>query len=386
MSESMKPKFGRIGLLALMIAMAACSKEAPAPIAATAKADGKAAAVRVETLKKTPLILTLSLTGAVEAGRIAQLASPAEGPVLGIRVREGDMVATGQVLLTLGRTDGAAALATSLREDAKKEEDNLARTRRLVESGALADEQLDIAAASTSRIKAQLIKAEETTRDYAVRAPWAGVVSKMKVRDGDFVGPRAPLAEIYEPKSLMVRVAVQEQEAAGLIIGMKVGVELDAYPGKRLVGGISRLYPYLEPRTRTRTAEITLTDPPKLLPGMFARVYLVQSTIPDAITVPAYSLVVMPGGGAAVFVMKEGTAVRRKVETGVEVNGRIRVLAGVEAGETLIIGGQENLKEGAAVQVAQAGAKITTGARAKPASASEPKTPAKAGPELDGKS
>lgn len=369
-------------LMALVMVLGACGKEGSQSNAGSNKAAEKAAAVRVETLKKGSLIVTVALTGAVEAGRIAQLASPAEGPVLGVRVREGDNVTAGQVLLTLGRTEGATALVASLREDTKKEDDNLARTRHLVESGALAGEQLDIAAANAARMRAQLVKAQETTRDYAVRAPWAGVVSRMKVRDGDFVGPRAPLAEIYDPKSLMVRVAVPEQEAAGLINGMRVDVELDAYPGKRYVGAVSRLYPYLEPRTRTRTAEIALTDSLRLLPGMFARAFLVQSTISDAITVPAQSLMADPGGGAAVFLMDEGRAVRRKVETGIEVNGRVRVLAGVEAGEALIVAGQENLKEGAAVLVIQAGSK-KTGDAGKPPKSAEPAAPAKAGVSTD---
>lgn len=367
-------------LLALVMVLGACGKEGSQSNPGSNKAAEKAAAVRVETLKKGPLIVTVALTGAVEAGRIAQLASPAEGPVLGVRVREGDNVTAGQVLLTLGRTEGAAALVASLREDTKKEDDNLTRTRRLVESGALAGEQLDIAAANAARMRAQLVKAQETTRDYAVRAPWAGVVSRMKVRDGDFVGPRAPLAEIYDPKSLMVRVAVPEQEAAGLINGMRVDVELDAYPGKRYVGAVSRLYPYLE--TRTRTAEIALADSLRLLPGMFARAFLVQSTISDTITVPAQSLIADPGGGAAVFLMDEGRAVRRKVETGIEVNGRVRVLAGVEAGEALIVAGQENLKEGAAVLVIQAGGK-KTGDAGKPPKSAEPAAPAKAGVSTD---
>jgi len=380
MNKYMTISIGRAGLLALLLGLAACNKDAPSADAAKGKAEVKAAVVRVETVKKAPLVLTLALTGAVEAGRIAQLASPAEGPVLSIKVREGDLVKAGQVLLMLGRTEGASALVSSLREDTKKEEDNLARTRRLVDSGALAGEQLDIASANAARMRAQMVKAEETTRDYAVRAPWPGMVSKMKVRDGDFVGPRAPLAEIYDPKTLMIRVAVPEQAAVSLANGMKLDVELDAFPGKRLTGSISRLYPYLDPRTRTRIAEVTLADSPHLLPGMFARVFLVQSTIPEAITVPAHSLAAMPGGGSAVFVMKDGEAVRNKVTLGVEANGRIQILSGLSSGEQLIVSGQENLKERAAVKViAPAGAKKADDAGKPDVAGASPK-PAKTGP------
>ena len=372
------------GTLAILLALAACNDGGAQPVAegksvkttpesSQASADGKgsekASAVKVETVKKAPLVLTLALTGSVEAGRIAQLASPAEGPVLKVQVREGDLVTRGQVMLSLGRTDGANALVSSLNEDLKKEDDNLARTRRLVETGALAGEQLDIASANSVRARALLIKAQEGSRDYAVTAPWAGVVSKMKVRDGDFVGPRAPLAEIYDPQSLIVRLSVPEQAAANVAEGTKVKAELDAYPGKDYSGRVVRLYPYLDPKTRTRIIEIALADGPKLLPGMFARVDLEQSSIANAITVPAYSLLSAPGGGFSAFVMADGKAARRKVETGIEVDGRIRVLSGLEAGDKLIVAGHEKLKEGAPVKFSGGGgAKAGAGDKASGAS------------------
>lgn len=358
--------------LVLLLALGACGKTEKS--AEPAKAVEKAAPVRVETLKQAPLVLTIALTGSVEAGRIAQLASPAEGPICCTKVREGDAVGKGQAVLNLGRREGATALVASLNEDLKKENDNLASTRRLVEIGALAGEQLDIAAANALRVRAQLAKAREATQDYAVVAPWAGIVSKVKVRDGDFVAPRAPLAEIYDPNSLVVRVSVPEQEAARLALGMKAQVELDAYPGKRFSASVSRLYPYLDSRTRTRIAEITVTDAPKLLPGMFARAHLVRETLADAITVPAYSLVAAPGGGFAAFVVKDGKAVRRKVETGIEVDGRVRIVRGLAAGDKLIVAGQEKLEDGAAVKAVEVDGKkagAVAKSEAKPAAAAE---------------
>jgi membrane fusion protein (multidrug efflux system) len=189
------------------------------------------------------------------------------------------------------------------------------------------------------------------------------VVSKIRVHDGDFVAPRAQLAEIYDPGSLIVRVAVPEQEAAALALGMQVEVELDAYPGKRFAARITRLYPYLDLHTRTRVAEITLVGAPRLLPGMFARAHLVKETIADAITVPAYSLVPVPGGSFAAFVVKDGKTERRKVETGIEVAGRVRIVSGLKAGDKLIVAGQEKLKDGAAVKAVEVDGKKVEAAK-----------------------
>jgi membrane fusion protein (multidrug efflux system) len=360
-----------------LLALTGCSPSAPgatsaAPSAASAASASatKAAAVRVEQVKPVPLALGFDITGTVEAGRIAQLASAAEGPVQGLRVHEGDKVARGQVLLTLGRTEAVSALVGSLREDQRKEDDNVARTRRLVEIGALPREQLDTALGNATRVGSQLAKAQETVRDYVVTAPWAGVVSKLKVREGDVVGPRAPLLEIIDPASLLVRVAVPEEEAARLALGMAASVALDAWPQQRFEARVTRLYPTLDARTHSRLAELTLVNPPLLLPGMFARVQLVRETLPSAITVPAYSLVAAPGGGASVFVVQDGKAQRRKVTTGVEVEGRTLVTAGLKAGDTLIVAGQEALKDGAAVKAIAPAAKPASAASAASAASS----------------
>lgn len=339
---------------ATVLTLAGCSPvgaTAPAT-AASAPAAGavKAAAVRVEQVRPAPLALGFALTGTVEAGRIAQLALAAEGPVQNLRVHEGDTVARGQVLLTLGRSEAASALVDSLRADLRKEDDNVERTRRLVEIGALPREQLDTVLANQTRIRSQLTKAQESVRDYVLTAPWAGVVSKLKVREGDVVAPRAPLVEIIDPASLLVRVAVPEEEAARLALGMSAQVALDAWPQQRFAARVTRLYPTLDVRTHTRLAELTLADPPLLLPGMFARVQVVRETIPNAITVPAYSLVAAPGGALSVFVVENGTAARRLVKTGAEVEGRTLVTDGLKAGDTLIVAGQEALKDGAAVK------------------------------------
>lgn len=358
-----------LAALTLGLALPGCSKTdnaAPtattSPATATASATAssvsapdetaaKAASVRVETVQSAPWVLRFAVTGSVEATRSAQLSSMAEGPVLSVRVREGDAVKRGQVLVTLGRTEAVSSLAKSLQQDLSREEDNLARTRRLADIGALPLEQVDTAAANVTRIESQLARTNESMRDYVITAPWAGVVSKMKVREGDVASPRASLAELIDPSSMVVRVAVAESDAARLSLGMTADVALDAYPQQTFVARVSRLYPTLDARTRTRTAELALTQPPLLLPGMFARVSLVRQTVADAITVPATSLLAMPGGGMAVFVVRDGKAFRQKVQLGPEADGRTLVREGLQAGEKLIVAGQEALKDGAAVKV-----------------------------------
>ena len=360
---------------AMALALAGCqpanSTSTPAVAAAGAgeaaasktTAPVKAAAVRVERLQRAPLAVTLSLTGSVEATRVAQISSPAEGPVQRLRVREGDHVVAGQVLMQLGRTGATLAIAASARADLKREEDNLARTQRLVALGALPSEQEEIARAAVLRVRSQLARASELERDSVITAPWAGVVTRTRVTDGDVVAPRAPLLEMHDPSSLVVRVAVPEAAAIGLGPGMQASVHLDAHGEQEWPARISRLYPTLDARTHSRTVELTLQpQAPTLLPGMFSRVQIVLRTVPDAMTVPANALVAVPGGAQAVFVVADQKAQRRNVTLGGEFDGRWLVQGGLQPGDQVIVAGHEALKDGAAVKLVPATPPAAAGA------------------------
>jgi membrane fusion protein (multidrug efflux system) len=156
---------------------------------------------------------------------------------------------------------------------------------------------------------------------------------------------------MYDPASLSIRAAVSEKYAAAVKSGIIVEVRLDAYPGKTVTGKIDRVYPYLDDRLRTRTMEISLDEPLDLLPGMFARLTVQLETVDNSVVVPLQAVLFTPKG-KVVFVVQEGKAVRRLVNTGIEEGDRIQLVSGVSAGEKIIVAGNERLKDGIAVMVA----------------------------------
>jgi membrane fusion protein (multidrug efflux system) len=191
--------------------------------------------------------------------------------------------------------------------------------------------------------------------DFSVAAPWDGVVSKVLVKDGDFVGPRAPLVEMYDPHSLVIRIAVPEAQAAEIFKGTPAIIQLDAYPGKAFEGAISLVYPDLDTRMRTRTAEVKPGAPVALIPGMFARLKLTLQTETESLAIPADAVLVLPNGEKAAYVLKDGKALRRVVQTGLEAKGQIQIVSGIQPGEMVITAGNEKLKDGMEVK-AQGGA------------------------------
>ena len=307
--------------------------------------------VEVASAKTGEMSRDLDLTGSVEPYRIARLASPAEGPILDVDVREGDRVKAGAPLVTLGRKAAVKARITSLKEEVKKEEDNLRRTRRLVESGALPAERLDQVVAEYEKDRASLIAAEETVQDYVIKAPWDGVIHRLLVKEGEFVASCTKLLEMYDPSSLLIQAAVPEKFAVGVQTGMTVEIRLDAYPDETIMGRITRVYPYLDPRLRTRSLEILPDTPIDLLPGMFARLKVLLETAKEAVIVPREAVLSRPKG-YAVFVVEDGKAVKRPVQIGIEKNNRVQIIKGVHPGEKVIIAGNEKLKDGKVVRLA----------------------------------
>ena len=257
----------------------------------------------------------------------------------------------GQRLVTIGRSGAAAAQVTAMAESMKEQQAELNRTKILVQSGAVPGSQLDTARAKYEGARALLAKAREMAGDYSVEAPWDGVVSKVLVKDGDFVAPRAPLVEMYDPHSLVIRLAVPEAQATEVFKGTPATVQLDAYPGKTFEGKVSLVYPDLDTRMRTRTVEVTLGPPVALIPGMFARLKLTLQTEAEAVAVPGDAVLVLPNGEKVAYVLKDGKVQRRVVKTGLEAGGQVQVVSGVQPGEMVITAGNEKLKDGMAVKV-----------------------------------
>jgi membrane fusion protein (multidrug efflux system) len=278
------------------------------------------------------------------------MASPGEGPVLNCKVREGDIVKRGEKVLGIGRNTAAQALVAASQAAFKEQEQELKRVQQLVESGAIPGAQLDTARSKFESAKAQVAKARESAEDYSVEAPWDGIVSKVLVRDGDYVAPRTALVELFDPHSLVIRFSVPEAQATEIRENMAITAQLDAYSGKTFQGRVKRVYPELDIRMRTRTAEAVLDGPVDLIPGMFARIEVLLQSVPEAVTVPSETVIVTPKGDRIAFVVLDGKAVRKKVETGIEKDGRVQITKGIQPGDQVIVSGNEKLKEGAEVQ------------------------------------
>ncbi|MBF0244393.1 MAG: efflux RND transporter periplasmic adaptor subunit [Planctomycetes bacterium] len=308
----------------------------------------------VHTLKLVPTTFVnhLELTGSVEAATAVTLSSPAEGPVEQLAVREGDRVESGQLLLSIGRISGADADLAAAKEDWQTQQKEFERVRRLVEDRAVPGEQLDMVRAALERSSAQLSKAHQAIDDFAITAPWAGTISQLHVAKGRYMPPRTPLIEMFDPASLLLRFQVPERHAFQVSTGQNLQARFDAFPEKSIPLQVTRAWPELDRRLRSRTFEAALPmDSFSFAPGQFVRIALQLKRVEDAITIPATAIVPLPDGKDGVYLMEDGKAQPRPVKIGGESHGQLWIVQGLEVGDALIVEGQQNLKPGQGIRL-----------------------------------
>lgn len=313
----------------------------------------KKPAVVTAKAERSDISRTIALNGSVEPVKSIKLSAPVEGPIMNLKFREGDALPKDTVILSLGRNKAAEASLIAAREEFKKEQEELKSVESLVKSGAISGDQLDRARAVYGKARAALAKAEEGMSDFKLSAPWDGVVSRLYVNEGDYATPRAPLIEIFDPESLAVKFAVPEAHSMFITSETSVRATFDAYAGRVFALKVSRIYPELERRLRTRVIEAVLKDSSeiKLIPGMFVRLSIDLATSKNAVVVAKEAVIVTPKSDRIAFVIKDGKSELRKLVTGIESDLYIEIISGIQAGEEVAVNGNEKLKEGMEVKV-----------------------------------
>jgi RND family efflux transporter MFP subunit len=210
------------------------------------------------------------------------------------------------------------------------------------------DEEIRAQQALVDQARAQVAAARVDLDEATVRAPVTGVVSEKLVSEGTLVGQTTPIVTLVPP-GLELNVAVEEQNLAQVKEGQPVSINVATYPGQQFQGTIRTVSPTVDPQSRTVQVKIDLQDPQGLLrPGMFAQLGIVTQSKPDALLVPR-AAVVSRGDSPAVFVVRDGRAVRVPVKLGIADQNNYEVTEGLQEGELVVISGQSELTNGDSV-------------------------------------
>ena len=189
---------------------------------------------------------------------------------------------------------------------------------------------------------AQLETAGEIQKTITIFSPASGVVIKKSALKGHYVKAGEHQYEIADLSTVWVDVDIYEYELPWVRKGMPAEMDLAYIPGKRYVGEVLFIYPYLDPKTRTARLRLSFPNPDdKLKPGMYANVYL-QNTLPGKRLVVPQEAVIDSGVRKRVFVSRgKGKFEPRDVTIGAEGNDyEFEVIDGLAEGEEIVLSGQ----------------------------------------------
>jgi Cu(I)/Ag(I) efflux system membrane fusion protein len=219
------------------------------------------------------------------------------------------------------------------------------------EYGALADAQSAdgraLRAAALRRLRVLGMSAEQIRRPtgagggIVLRAPVAGVVSVLDVREGQQVAAGTTLMRIDDPARLWLDAAIPQAEVAGIGAGTAAQIEVSARPGDAFGGSVEALLPEVDARTRTQTARIAVDNPDgTLAPGMFATVQLTVGAARPHPLVPDEALISTGLQNRVILDLGDGRMAPRAVRIGRSADGYTEVLAGLNGGERVVTSGQ----------------------------------------------
>jgi multidrug efflux pump subunit AcrA (membrane-fusion protein) len=183
-----------------------------------------------------------------------------------------------------------------------------------------------------------------------VTAPMAGYVSDRPADVGEYISPQQKVATIVNLNPLRVRIDVPEQAIPQIRVSESVSVSVAAYPDRNFSGRVARVSPSVNSASRTLTVEADVQNPnAELKPGQFATVRVLLPQSEAAVLVPQRALRTI-SGSTYVYVLKNGFAQQRLVQTGQTEGDLIEIKSGVSADEIVAISNVDQLGDGVAVR------------------------------------
>ena len=334
----------------LALGLAACNNAdgTPSGKAAGGGEGGGPPAMPVEVViaRADTVVDAILATGQIEAMQSVELRPDIEGRINGILVREGALVSRGQALF---KVDDEELKAEVARAEAERDlaRQALTRTRELLDQKASSQSELERAEAASRSTEAQYqllkVRLDRTT----VRAPFTGVAGQRRVSLGDYVTTSDPLMVLQTVSPHRAVFQVPERYADQLEVGQRVTFRVAALPGREFAGRVDFVDPVVQLPGRTITVKAQVPNPRReLQAGMFIEARLATDVRPDAVVIAEDAVLPLQGSNF-VWVVNDGKATRRQVELGVRTPGFVEARSGVEAGEQVVVGGQERLGEGA---------------------------------------
>jgi RND family efflux transporter MFP subunit len=357
MEWSMMKKLSFLGLLLILI-LAGCQK--------SGKTEEEFQ-VPVETVKVDfgNVEQSLFFNGDIEAEIEVKVFAKIPDRIEAFHVDEGGFVRKGDPVADILATtiEQAVRQAEAYKNNMESE---YVRAQRLNQQGAMSQQQFDAIETQVTQARAAFTSAQSQFGDATVLAPISGIIGKRYYETGDMANPAVPLVSIVQMDRVKLILQAAEQDLGRLAVGQDAEIRVKSYSSEAFRGRVSKISPVLDPMTRMAQVEVLTANPGhKLKPGMFAEVEVKTGTLKQVLTVPRYaaientSMETVDGREQVVkkyfvFVVGDSNKVEQRSINVIYINQiNIAVESGLERGETIVVSGQNNLRDGMSVTAVQ---------------------------------
>ena len=317
------------------------------------------AGIMSEVLKPSEVDEYFESTGTVRAKTASVISSRMMGTVTSLRVREGDRVGAGQLLLVIDDSDVVQRVKAAEKglEGAKQNQSlsdiTYQRYKKLYDEKALAGQELDqietrkkVADIEYERAKAMLAEARVYQGFTRITSPVSGVVTEKKIESGSMAVPGMPLLTVEDNSAFRVEVNADEKLAGRLKAGMAVTVFIDSL-NRELAGKVAEVVPSIDPQSRSFLVKIAISEK-DLKNGNYAKVSIPVGK-KQVLLVPKKA-VVEKGQLTGVYTVDKNSVIAyRLIRVGKAYGERVEILSGLNPGDAVVVDGVEKAVDGGIV-------------------------------------
>jgi len=307
--------------------------------------------------------------GALFAKESIILSSKMPGYVNTVLVDFGDRVKAGQVLVEIEREE--LALQVDASDSALKQaqanyiraKGDYERAQQLFAEDLIPPQRRDTAEADYKVAEAGVHSAEKALavmqkrlKDTRVVSPVEGFVQQRFVNPGEYMAAGTKLLEVVDVHPLKLRTPIPERYARLARIGLSMQVEVDALPGEKFSGKLTRIAAGVDHATRSLLVEAEIPNPNgKLRPGYFAHVTGVMGE--ETVLFIPRSGVYRYAGVERVFIVQDNKVISHEVKTGIEEGNFVEIAEGLSEDKQVAVSAIDRLADGMTIQPQLAEAK-----------------------------
>ena len=323
------------------------------------------AQITISTTTVTSMNLTEeeSVMGMIYSRASPSLATEVSGRVIEVLADIGDEVNKGQVLAKIDPEKYRLQLAQSKAEMARlsalliNQELDLKRAEELFKDSLVSAEMIDRSRAEYSVLKEQINAAEaqlnnsnRLIEETEIKAPIKSKVSAKNIDVGDFVQTGIIVFELVDTDNLRVALSFPEYLNLKLKKGLDVYLTTPTSIDQLIETTIKDIKPDVNSNSRSITAIVDFENPGSWVPGASTQATITLSTIKNALVLPQLS-VVRRSIGNVVFLVNENRVVQRSVSTGLQKNGLVHIISGLNKGDIVALDGAGFLTNGSEISI-----------------------------------